>query len=1167
MTVRNLVEGDVFAGYRIESLLGQGGMGVVYLVEHLGLGRKVALKVLPPQLAGDARFRERFVRESRLAASLDHPNVIPIYEAGEADGRLFLAMRYVEGTDLSTLISSEGRLEPGRAIRILRQVAGALDAAHARGLVHRDVKPGNVLIARPSGSEAGEHVYLTDFGLTKRAASDSGITETGQFVGTFDYAAPEQFEGTKVDERTDVYSLGCVLYECMAGRPPFRRENEAAVLYAHLMEPPPPITAERPDLPEGIDAVLARAMAKKPEDRYQSAGAMTNEAARALGLEAGELRAPRVSARRRLVRRARRRPKAAAGTGVAVVAIVAVVAVLLPRVLGSGGVAGSAFKPGTVLLDIGTGKQIGFISSSRLAEPAYPLFSGGHFWVNNFAPSSFVEIDPRTGKVLKQFALPSRGVDNDTNNPYAVDGTTLWVTAGRDLVKMDIPLGREVDRFDLNEIVGKPGVAEGVVVGGGLVWVSRDVGLGQVVGLDPATGKVEQRFDDVPHHFDLAYGDGVLWAADRGGVVRIDPTTSLVTEARDIGVTGQSVAAGGGFGWTTDPSKGVVYKIDRNGRVVATYETGSGASGPHFVNGVLWVTNQDVGTVSAIDAITGKKTTYRFGHPVLTAAAGGGVLMAWLGPGRTFEDRIDALTGNVVKLFSQQGELGQGDEPALNWNPAAFQIEFATCAKLLNYPDEPAPEGWQLQPEVATAMPDVSPDGRTYTFTIRPGYRFSPPTDDPVTAETFRYSIERALSPKLGDFQPGAFLVGDIEGEQAFRDGKAEHISGLRADGDRLSITLVKPSNDFLERLALPFFCPVPTDTPTLRGGLLKGDTGVVGGGYIPSAGPYFVAGYANEEYVILKRNPNYRGPRPHALDAIALREGVDAAVAVDRVQHEGWDGIVSSGQNGPAPFDPLLEPQGPLASKYGKVASTGDQYVPVPLPQMGFLALNVGRGLFADPTVRRAAALALDRTALAAVWGEDPTDQFLPPIFPGARDRELFPLEGSLDEARALLKGREETAVMAIYPNCDPCRQEADAVRAQLGQIGIHVQIKEFADASGAAGKRGARIDILDDGTRLDYPDSASFLEQMLLRDVPQGWVTAAVRDEVARVAGLSGPERQSAAAVLADRLAVEGVPVIPTGVGVQGEFFAPALGCRVFPPFGSGVDLAALCRDGPGS
>ena len=278
----DLRPGTEFAGYRIERALGRGGMSVVYLAEQERLRRKVALKILAPQLAEDERFRERFERESRLAASLDHPNVIPIYEAGASGGDLFIAMRYVEGTDLRTLLHEGGALEPSRAIAIVRQVAAALDAAHEQGLVHRDVKPGNVLLARQRGSEAGGHVYLSDFGLTKRSASDSGITGTGQFVGTLDYAAPEQFKGGTPDARTDVYSLGCVLFECLTGHPPFASENDAGLMYAHLQAPPPSATAARLGLPREIDGVVAKAMAKAPADRYPAAGTLADEASRAL---------------------------------------------------------------------------------------------------------------------------------------------------------------------------------------------------------------------------------------------------------------------------------------------------------------------------------------------------------------------------------------------------------------------------------------------------------------------------------------------------------------------------------------------------------------------------------------------------------------------------------------------------------------------------------------------------------------------------------------------------------------------------------------------------------------------------------------------------------------------------------------------------------------------
>jgi len=288
-----LAPGTEFAGYRIESVLGRGGMSVVYLAHHLGLERKVALKVLSSQLAEDERFRERFVGESRIAAGMEHPNIVPIYEAGEAEGFLFIAMRYVPGTDLGELIRREGTLDAERSLWIIREVASALDAAHARGLVHRDVKPGNILVVEGKGSEGHDLVYLSDFGLTKRLESGAvGLTQTGQFVGTVDYVAPEQIEGKRVDSRVDVYSLACVLFECLTGGVPYERETQVAALYAHLREKPPRLTSSRPDLPVSVDRVLARALSKPPAERYASCGGFATAVREGLGPLAGAHASP-----------------------------------------------------------------------------------------------------------------------------------------------------------------------------------------------------------------------------------------------------------------------------------------------------------------------------------------------------------------------------------------------------------------------------------------------------------------------------------------------------------------------------------------------------------------------------------------------------------------------------------------------------------------------------------------------------------------------------------------------------------------------------------------------------------------------------------------------------------------------------------------------------------
>jgi serine/threonine-protein kinase len=261
--VPELSPGAEFAGCRIEAVAGRGGMGVVYRATELSLGRPVALKLLTPERARDEEFRERFQRESRMAAAIDHPNVIPVYAAGEHDGSLYLVMRYVSGTDLHALLRDSGALSPARAADIVAQVAAALDAAHRAGLVHRDVKPANVLLA-------GHHAYLSDFGLTRLAGSDSGLTEEGRWLGTVEYCSPEQLRGQRTDARADVYSLGCVLYAALTGGPPFAHGTVPATMLAHLNDPPPRPSSQ--GAPREFDRVIARALAKAPEDRYPSAG-------------------------------------------------------------------------------------------------------------------------------------------------------------------------------------------------------------------------------------------------------------------------------------------------------------------------------------------------------------------------------------------------------------------------------------------------------------------------------------------------------------------------------------------------------------------------------------------------------------------------------------------------------------------------------------------------------------------------------------------------------------------------------------------------------------------------------------------------------------------------------------------------------------------------------
>jgi predicted Ser/Thr protein kinase len=274
--------GSTVGDYRLEELIGRGGMGVVYRATQLSLGRPVAVKLIAPEVGDEPAFRERFKREARLAAQIDHPNVIPLYQADVEDGQLFIAMRYVEGTDLRALVTRQSRLEPNHASWLVAQIAAALDAAHGRGLVHRDVKPANVLLA---GDFGAEHAYLTDFGLMKHTTSHDELTRSGAFVGTLDYAAPEQLRGWPVDARTDVYALGCLLYLLLTGQVPYPRENEAAKVWAHIADELPRPSETFPGVTLEFDEVVMRAMAKEPDARYTSAGDLGRAA---LAAAAGE---------------------------------------------------------------------------------------------------------------------------------------------------------------------------------------------------------------------------------------------------------------------------------------------------------------------------------------------------------------------------------------------------------------------------------------------------------------------------------------------------------------------------------------------------------------------------------------------------------------------------------------------------------------------------------------------------------------------------------------------------------------------------------------------------------------------------------------------------------------------------------------------------------------
>jgi serine/threonine protein kinase len=576
--------GTEIAGYRIESQISRGGMGEVYLAEQDAPRRKVALKFLAPELSEDEGFRERFARESEAAASIDHPNVIPIYASGEADGTLFIAMRYVEGTNLSTLLAEQGPLPPDRAVRICAQIADALEAAHERGLVHRDVKPANILIGR------ADHAYLSDFGLIRRSEVSTAITKTGQFMGTIDYVAPEQIKGEAIDGRADIYSLGCVLYECLAGEPPFRHETEVATLYAHLEDPSPVPSAKVPTVPAALDEVVARAMAKRPDERYATAaelGIAIRAAAQSeiIGpakpfLERGL--SPRVTA-------------FLIGAG-ALIAVAVIVALLVSEFDGDSqtGQSASQVSPnGLVQVDA---KSLAVTQLPKLPVNQNGIAAGsGSIWTINNDGLSRIDLD--TSSVVETIDLSAAPIDVATDYGYVwvLEGAGLFLA---DVAKIDPTTNAVVDTI---AIPGDTAQAHpyALALGGGSVWVVG--GNGSVWEIDPLRNRIIRQGALPADTTDAAYARGWLWVNDElhDSVLRVDPKTLAVDKTFELNETPNVLTPVGHSIWFVSTHSSSVGVIEASGQI-RSIGIGGTPTGIAFGQGAVWVSDPR-GQVTRID--------------------------------------------------------------------------------------------------------------------------------------------------------------------------------------------------------------------------------------------------------------------------------------------------------------------------------------------------------------------------------------------------------------------------------------------------------------------------------------------------------------------------------------------------------------------------------------
>jgi serine/threonine-protein kinase len=1290
--------GSMVSNYRVERLLGSGAMGTVYLAHDVHLERPVALKLLAAELARDERFRERFLRESRTAARLEHPAIVPIYAAGEAEGTLFLAMRYVEGSDLRDIIKRQGPLDPDRVVAIVSQVAEGLDAAHEAGLVHRDVKPGNILVD-PSG-----RAYLCDFGLAKHSSTVNSLTRDTAFVGTIDYIAPEQIQGGSVDGRADEYALGCVLYEALTGLPPFRRDSDLAVVFAHLKEPPPLPTASRPELPEGIDAVVARALAKHAPQRYASCAELARDAA--VGLAGGEVDAPpprelahaflitdvrgytrftqqhgddaAAQLSERFIRLAtvqiqqfdgrvmathgdevvsvfespRRALRAALGIQAAVVAdgfplgvgvgldageavevgddyhggalniaarlcsaagggevlaseplvhlarrvegiaylegrierlkgieqpvkvvevvpaergdsltrrirrrmrgrrwgraavaagavIGALAGVVVLQIRSDNGPAPIGSHPNTIAaFDTTTHKLVGEV---HLGSPPGDLRSyAGSIWTMTNG-GTLNRIDPQKLKVTNSLAV---GGDAWTTG----DGS-IWAIATDDpktLIRID-PDYLTKSTVRLRTTTLETGWPDAVWIdfGGGLMWVA---GNAHVEAFNPANGRLVHSYPIVGAWI-ARFADGALYVASSptGLIRKVDPNTGRVLWKTRLQPWINDIQVSGGSVWALVGADATVHQLaTSDGQDLATIPTGAPNGDPQAIvpgDGSLWVDNSRSGTVARIDPVDPRRRPQSFptGHAGAGMVEQDGRLFVGLFAGPA--DDLKGVTGDVVKVGMREDWLNQPD-PALAWSHELWQLEYATLAKLYNYPDRSGTTGATVVPELATAMPEFSAGGRTVRITVRDGYRFSPPSGETVTAETVRRSIERALSPGISPQPPGSLYLTGLMGEDAFRAGKADHISGISVQDGTLTFQFTTPKPDLASVLALPFFGVVPSDTPRAQI-----DTAP------PTAGPYYVT--KHNWYVVVKRNPNYGGDRPQRVDAMTFEIDVATGTAASRVAAGTLDMVAEQLTDAGA-----LSGDGQIARQYGAAQAGKPRWQVMPTNDLSFFMLNITRPPFADLSIRKAAAYAVDRRALAAADEAVPVDGYLPPDMPGVSSGHVYPVDGpDLTKARALMHGRTATAVLAACAS-GICREQAQILQRNLAAIGIRLHIHQMDsvyDAPLNSWDMSAREWSPD-----EYDPSGIIATPMFESDVgvnPTGYGPAPLRRALDRAQAASGKRRSELFGALERRILRTSLPWISFQESTAPVFTSARLGCVIASPVYFGVNLAALC------
>jgi len=771
-------------------------------------------------------------------------------------------------------------------------------------------------------------------------------------------------------------------------------------------------------------------------------------------------------------------------------------------------------------------------------RPTDVAAGAGYIWVANRDDDTVTQIAPRARRVV---STTSPGV---SVAGLAVDRHSVWVGDIRrtKLVRLDpgfrsvvrsLRVAPETEGFGLLS-------ANPVATGYGTVWTGR--AYGAVARVDATTHRVTARVSVGNNPSAIATGAGGVWVTDPedNTVTRIDPVgVSAVIGTTSVGQVPTALAVGAGAVWVANTQDGTVSRIDpRTTTVTHTIPVGRRPTGVAVGDGAVWVANSLSGTLSRIDPKTMRvESTVEVGAAPQDVTVAHGLVWvsvqrrAPAGPPPT-----DAPGGVARLVVSSTPET---TDPALEYD---LQRSGATCALLYNYPDRPFPDGARLQPEVARGQPSISPDGLRYTFRLREGFRFSPPSNEPVTASAFERAIRRALDPRTGSF--AAEL--------------AKNVAHVSARGNTLRLTLREPAPSLVSLLAAPYFCAVPPDTPIRPEGVDN----------LPSAGPYYVASHVPGRGLVLRRNPNYSGPRPHRLAEIRIRTGVPPERAVAAVEAGRADYAVLNPPGAPT-VSPATKRR--LLARYGpgsEAARAGRQRVfTQATPNIYYFAFNTHHGPFRDVRLRRAVNFAMDRRALAlhTGLGEDgrPTDQHIPPGLPGFEDAAIYPLGGPDLLAARRLAGTARRRAVLYTCNYPACSRHGQILRSNLSAIGIDLDVRQFSvpELFTRLQKPSEPFDIGYSNWFFDYADPSSYINVQFGADgffrLFKDPLWHRRMDAAAR---LSGAERIRTYARLDRELAADAAPAAPFATGTATYFLSARMGCQVLHPI-FGLDLASLC------